>query len=97
MRPQWFFVNLIFWGFSFPPERWRVSNFQNRGLGSAMIEFLISYGRSKSVKRIEGYVKPPDDKANRDLLNWYKRRGFTAEMGNERTAWIAKVSLSVKY
>jgi len=69
MRPPLFSVDLIFWIDSFPPKRWRVTNYQKRGLGTAMIKFLASYAKSESVKRIEGDVKQHDFKENPDLLN----------------------------
>ena len=69
-------MNLIFWVGSFPPERWRVKNFQRRGVGTAVIQFLAEFARSEAAKRIEGKVKPHDFDENPDLLNWYKRKGF---------------------
>jgi hypothetical protein len=42
MRPPWFFVDLIYWIGSFPPEKWRIKNYRKRGIGTAMIEFLAS-------------------------------------------------------
>ena len=48
-----------------------------------------------SVKRIEGEVKHHDFRDNPDLPDWYRRRGFSVVMGNEKTAWVAKISLAV--
>lgn len=95
MRPPWFFVDLIFWIASFPPEKWRIRNYRKRGIGTAMIEFLASYARSKSAKRIEGEVKHHDFKNNPDLPEWYRRRGFAVVMGDGKTPWVAKISLAV--
>ncbi len=96
MRPPWFFIDLFIWNLgSFPPERFRVSNYQKRGLGTAMIKFLASYAKSESVKRIEGEVKPHDLKDNPDLPDWYRRRGFNVLMGGEKTPWVARISLTV--
>jgi GNAT superfamily N-acetyltransferase len=95
MRSPWFFIPLIYWVGSFPPERFRVTNYQKRGLGTAMIKFLASYAKSESVKRIEGEVKHHDFKDNPDLPNWYRRRGFSVVMGGEKTPWVAKISLTV--
>jgi hypothetical protein len=95
IQPPWFFVNLVFWTFSFPPKKWRTTNFRNRGIGTAMVQLLADYARSKSAKRIEGEIKPHDFKDNTDLPSWYQRRGFTVVMGDEKTAWEAKISLAV--
>lgn len=95
MRPPWFFLNLIFWIGSFPPEKWRVTNYQQRGLGTAMIKFLTDYARSNGAKRIEGEVKQHDFNDNPDLPDWYRRRGFYVVMGDENNSWVAKISLPV--
>ena len=93
--PPWFSCPLPFVILSFPPLRWRTENFQGRGIGTAMIQFLVDYARSKFAKRIEGEVKPHDFKDNPDLPDWYRRRGFTVTAGDEKTAWIAKISRAV--
>lgn len=95
IRPPWFSINLLFWIGSFPPECWRVTNYQNRGLGTAMINFLIGYARAKAVKRIEGEMKHHDFKNNKDLSNWYRRRGFSVVMGDMKTGAVGKVSLKL--
>jgi|ERR1017187_1805247 GNAT superfamily N-acetyltransferase len=95
MRLPLFFVDLFFWIGSFPPQRWRITNYQNRGLGTAMIEFLAGYARRKSAKRIEGEVKPHDFKANPQLPEWYRHRGFTVVMGDGKAAAVARVSLAL--
>ena len=95
MRPPWFSVDLIFWGCSFPPEGWRITNFQRGGVGTATIEFLKDFAKSESLKRIEGVVKPHDFNENPDLLNWYRRRGFVIEKRDEKVAGVAKISLTV--
>ena len=95
MHSPWFFLDLIYWVVSFPPERFRITNYQKRGLGTAMIKFLADYARSKCAKRIEGEVKHHDFKDNPDLPDWYRRRGFSVVMGDEKTSWVAKISLAV--
>jgi GNAT superfamily N-acetyltransferase len=95
MRSPWFFVDLIYWAGSFPPERFRVTNYQKRGLGTAMIKFLVSFAESESVKRIEGEVKHHDFKDDPDLPDWYRRRGFSVVMGDKTAPWVAKISLAV--
>jgi GNAT superfamily N-acetyltransferase len=94
MRPPWFFIDLPFWIGSLPPERWRVTNYQKRGIGTAMIEFLKSLAKSESLKRIEGDVKHHDFNNNPDLPNWYRRRGFTVRTDNI-SAGVAKISLTI--
>ena len=90
MRPPWFF-----WIISIPPERWRVTNYQKCGLGTAMIDFLREFAKSESLKRIEGEIKHHDFKANPGLPGWYRRRGFTVSTDN-KSAGVAKISLMVK-
>ena len=94
MHSPWFFLDLIYWVGSFPPERWRVTNYQKRGLGTAMIEFLKGFARSESIKRIEGHVKHHDFNENPDLPNWYRRRGFTV-ITDAKSAGVAKISLTI--
>ena len=65
-----------------PSLQWQTHNFQGRGIGTAMIEFLAEYARSMGAKRIEGHIKSNDLKINPDLPNWYLRRGFKME-GNK--------------
>ena len=93
--PPWFSCDLFFCFLSFPPLRWRTVNFQKRGIGTAMIKFLADYARSKCAKRIEGEVKHHDFKDNPDLPDWYRRRGFSVVMGDEKTSWVAKISLAI--
>jgi hypothetical protein len=47
------------------------------------------------VKRIEGDVKHHDFKNNPDLPNWYRRRGFSVNAGDKKSAGVAKISLTV--
>ncbi len=70
-----------------PSVKWKTHNFQGRGIGTAMLEFMAGYARSRSAKRIEGHLSPHDLRNNPDLANWYRSRGFTVE-GN-------KISLSL--
>lgn len=95
MRPPWLFVDLIFWHGSLPPEKWRITNYQKRGLGTAMIKFLASYARSNSAKRIEGEVKYHDYKENSDLPDWYRRRGFAVNTDKDLKGCVAKISLTI--
>lgn len=95
MHSPWFFLDLIYWVVSFPPERFRITNYQKRGLGTAMIKFLMSYAKSESVKRIEGEVKHHDFKDNPDLPDWYRRRGFAVSMSKDLKGFVAKISLTV--
>jgi GNAT superfamily N-acetyltransferase len=85
-RP-WFWFGFI----SFPPVRWRTRSFRKRGIGTATVLFLADYARSQSAKRIEGKVVPRDTDAYPDLLNWYRRRGFTVIENDKET----KISLVI--
>lgn len=95
VSPPWFWCDLFFVTLSFPPLRWRIQNFRGRGIGTAMIQFLADYARSKFVERVEGEVKAHDFGKNPDLPNWYRRRGFTVVMGDSLSATIAEISLVV--
>lgn len=91
--PPWFYLN--FCNVSFPPTSWRTENYRNRGLGTAMIEFLVTHAKSKRAKRIEGEVKTYDFKANPDLPDWYRRRGFEVIMGDKNPGWVARISRAI--
>lgn len=93
ISPPWFFLDFIFIGGSFPPQRWRTKSFRGRGIGTAIIDFLVNYARANSIIRIEGEVKPHDFKDNPDLPDWYRRRGFIVTASDKKSAWIAKISL----
>ena len=54
-----------------------------------------NWHKSESLKRIEGEVKHHDFKDNPDLPDWYRRRGFSVVMGDEKTSWVAKISLAI--
>ena len=92
MRPPRFSVGLFFWIVSFPPEQFRITNYQQRGLGTAMVEFMINYAREKSAKRIVGQVKPRDFKDYPELPDWYRRRGFAVVMGEGKATPVASIS-----
>lgn len=95
MRSPLFCVDLAFWSGSFPPQQWRTTNYQNRGLGTAALVFLADYARRKSAKRIEGKIKPRDFKNDPQLPEWYRRRGFAIVMGDGKAAWVARISLEL--
>jgi hypothetical protein len=44
MRPPWFFVDLIFWIGSFPPERWRISDARRRNAPAVCARWIPSEG-----------------------------------------------------
>jgi GNAT superfamily N-acetyltransferase len=92
MRPPLFFIPIL--NGSFPPERWRVTNYQKRGLGTAMLEFLKKLAKSESLRGIEGNVKHHDFNKNPDLPDWYRRRGFTVSTKNISIG-VAKISMTV--
>jgi len=95
VHKPWFHWDLFFFALSFPPVKRRTVNYQDRGIGTAMIRFLVDYARSNSAKRIEGDVKHHDYKNNQDLPAWYRRRGFTVVMNDGTGVGIAKISMEV--
>jgi GNAT superfamily N-acetyltransferase len=95
IHPPYFSLDLIFWIISFPPIRWRTVNYRNRGLGVAVIQFLVDFARSKSAKRIEGKVKAHDYTDNPDLPNWYRRRGFSVVRSDAKAKYVAMISMDI--
>jgi GNAT superfamily N-acetyltransferase len=62
-----------------------IINYRGRGIGTAMIQFLIRYAKGKAVKRIEGQIKRFDFKNATDLLERYRRWGFEVLMTDQKT------------
>jgi hypothetical protein len=81
-------------GLLFATKR-KVVNYQSQGLGTAMIDFLASYARKKSAKRLEGEIRPFDFKNNPQLPAWYRRRGFIVTMGEQGATVVAKISFTL--
>jgi GNAT superfamily N-acetyltransferase len=71
----------IFW--SFPPAKYRTSNFQRRGIGSAMVEIIKGYAKGHGFRHIKGKVTPDDFAATPQLPDWYRRRGFVVSNGKD--------------
>jgi len=52
-------------------------NYRGRGLGSAVLRFIIQRAVAHGFTEIEGKLSPHDLAANPNLPEWYRRHGFT--------------------
>ncbi|MEI8044995.1 MAG: GNAT family N-acetyltransferase [Verrucomicrobiota bacterium] len=62
----------------------RIENYRNRGLGSALLSFVINWARARGFRRVTGRLAPIDLKENPDLPDWYRCRGFRVTMAANR-------------
>jgi hypothetical protein len=58
-------------------------NYRNRGIGSALLGLIIQLAKEHRMAVFVGNFGPEDLKANPDLPNWYRRRGFTILEGGD--------------
>ncbi len=71
------------WLYSILNLRNDVKNYRKRGLGTALLKFIVSSAKERGMQMVEGSLSPVDLVPNPDLPDWYKRRGFTVEGGGE--------------
>lgn len=55
----------------------RRTAFRRRGLGSAMLEFVVGFGKAKGADAIWGFINKEDLQKTPYLLDWYQRHGFS--------------------
>jgi hypothetical protein len=55
----------------------RLINYRVKGLGSALLTFLIDYARQAGVCHLYGKVMQQDVENNPKLIQWYQKHGFT--------------------
>lgn len=58
-------------------------NYRNRGIGSALLGLIIQLAKEHRMAVLFGNVGTEDLKANPDLPDWYRRRGFTIFEGGD--------------
>jgi len=58
-----------------------VSNYRNRGLGTAMFTLLSKLAKSADYKCLEGWISDVDTESNPGLPDWYRRRGYIVTEG----------------
>lgn len=66
--------------FSRHPFRRPHMNFRQRGLGSAMLEFLIAEAEELGAVGISGFITPDDARKTPYLFDFYRHHGFTVTM-----------------
>lgn len=53
------------------------ADYRRRGIGSVLLDLVITTARNRGASRIEGMVVEKDVAANPTLLDWYRRSGFS--------------------
>lgn len=54
----------------------KITNYRSRGLGSALLQFLIRYAGANGARCLYGRVYQQDLENNPRLLEWYQKHGF---------------------
>ena len=60
--------------------RGRTESYRNRGLGSALLRFVINRARAGGFRGVTGRLAPIDLKESPTLPDWYQDRGFRVTM-----------------
>lgn len=55
----------------------RTKNYQRRGLGTQLLQWVIEYARARALTRIVGDVVEQDLAQNPNLCQWYQKHGFS--------------------
>lgn len=77
VRPRWpEWLSIL----CYLPLRRSPRNYQWRGLGTALLLFIIQNARQSGIKRIEGNLFAKDLGNNPRLPDWYRRHGFDVQM-----------------
>lgn len=66
---------------------------RGRGLGSALMDFIVSQAMAREFARVEGDIFAKDFETNPDLPGWYRKRGFTLTWhppGAQRVAGLVR-------
>jgi GNAT superfamily N-acetyltransferase len=64
----------------------QVENYRRRGLGSALLDFVVQRAHDYGFQRVTGKLLPGDLAGNPALPRWYERRGFHVTMEGNRSA-----------
>jgi len=65
------------WARLLPFLKWNPPNFRQRGLGSAMLQYIIAKAEKLKVDAISGFVTSDDLQETPYLLKFYEKHGFT--------------------
>ncbi|MBA3920406.1 MAG: GNAT family N-acetyltransferase [Nostocaceae cyanobacterium] len=65
------------WARLLPFLKWKPLNFRQRGLGSAMLHYVIAQAEALNVDAIFGFVTSDDLRETPYLLKFYEKQGFT--------------------
>ena len=76
-------------------KRLTARRYRGRGLGSALLEHVIAYARSRGLKRIVGQVVAHDLAQSSWLPQWYARHGFQVVRINAEAAGRTAVCISL--
>jgi hypothetical protein len=63
----------------------REINYRRRGLGSALLSFVVQRAHAGGFRRITGQIYPADLAENSNLPEWYRSRGFCVTMSPDLT------------
>lgn len=80
IRPPWFGREFFAELFNQP---WRGINYRERGLGSALLEYVKQYARDHGVEEITGFIASQDT-PHKILIEWYQKHGFEVELVSSR-------------
>lgn len=65
------------WARLVPFYKWQPPSFRGRGLGSAMLNFVVEQAKKINVDAIKGNMKGDDSESDKYLERFYKKHGFT--------------------
>ena len=69
----------------------RSVNYRGRGLGTALLTFIIERAVAKGLSRLRGNLFPRDLRANPNLPGWYRGFGFAVDMKSPESGAISLV------
>jgi ribosomal protein S18 acetylase RimI-like enzyme len=67
----------------------RRSDFQGKGLGRALVEKMLRYGRSRGIRTLYGLVNP----SNERMLGLARRLGFEIERAPDARTVVVSLDL----
>jgi GNAT superfamily N-acetyltransferase len=75
----------------------QLSDYRGRGLGTILLQQVLSTAKETGVKEIHGSIVQDDIDTTPHLLDWYKRYGFRVEKPTEQDAKsaIARIQLEI--
>lgn len=70
---------------SFRPLQRPKRNFRGRGLGSAMLKYVIAQAERLGVAGISGFITPDDARTTPYLFDFYRKHGFEVRLKDDPT------------